>query len=35
VPVNPREPTVEDLVEIMRACMGSAGERTSSLDGGR
>jgi alcohol dehydrogenase len=24
VPVNPREPTVEDLVEIMRACMGRA-----------
>jgi alcohol dehydrogenase len=24
VPVNPREPTVEDLVGIMRRCMGSA-----------
>lgn len=24
VPVNPRKPTVDDLVEIMRRCMGSA-----------
>jgi alcohol dehydrogenase len=31
VPVNPRQPTVEDLVEIMRACMGNVGERTTSL----
>ena len=35
VPVNPRQPTVEDLTEIMRACMGGAGERTSSLVAGR
>jgi len=27
VPVNPREPTVEDLVGIMRACMGSVDVR--------
>jgi alcohol dehydrogenase len=30
VPVNPREPTVEDLVGIMRACMNGAGGQTSS-----
>ena len=27
VPVNPRAPTVEDLVEIMRRCMGNADGR--------
>jgi alcohol dehydrogenase len=35
VPVNPRQPTVEDLIEIMRASMGGAGDRTSSLVAGR
>lgn len=28
IPVNPRTPTVEDLVGIMRACMGNAEART-------